>query len=239
LYEYVDFINSYGTPTVITRRDGAIVAASKEFSILTGWSKGVLLGKEPNLNVNSGGASGASTGGLSSASRTRLSSVEEERPGRNGESVGKEAATTLQPALMAEIMDQDSVVQFYEDYAKLAFGDPRGFGIRRGKLLKYKTKEDIAASDAEANRPPILEQHAHSRNPSISANEQKRKRASSIKHEPGVVKMEGSEGRISGEAAINRLGEKEGMVDVMYCWNVRRDVFEVPMLIVMNFLPII
>jgi hypothetical protein len=58
-----------------------------------------------------------------------------------------------------------------------------------------------------------------------------RKRASSIKGEPGV-KME--EGRISSEAEMNRLGSKEGMVDVMYCWNVRRDVFEVPMLIVMN-----
>jgi hypothetical protein len=108
-------------------------------------------------------------------------------------------------------LDQDSVVQFYEDYAKLAFGDPRGYGIRRGKLLKYKTKEDTEEPEIGASN--------------------KRKRSASIKGEPGV-KME--EGRISGESGINQLGQKEGMVDVMYCWNVRRDVFEVPMLIVMN-----
>ena len=42
------------------------------------------------------------------------------------------------------------------------------------------------------------------------------------------------DGGIGGEAGINRLGEKEGVVDCMYIWNVRRDIFEVPMLIVMN-----
>jgi hypothetical protein len=215
LHEYIDFINAYGTPTVITRRDGAILAASKEFTILTGWSKNVLTGKEPNLNVNSGGASGPSTV-PNSASRTRLSSAEEDRNTNqpsSGDLRNNNSATslTLQPALMAEILDQDSVVQFYEDYAKLAFGDPRGYGIRRGKLLKYKTKEDTEESEVGAS--------------------QKRKRSASIKGEPGV-KME--EGRISGESGINQLGQKEGMVDVMYCWNVRRDVFEVPMLIVMN-----
>ncbi|QDS71981.1 hypothetical protein FKW77_001462 [Venturia effusa] len=218
LHEYIDFINAYGTPTVITRRDGAILAASKEFTILTGWSKNVLTGKEPNLNVNSGGASGPSTM-PSSASRTRLSSAEEDRnvnQPSSGDLRNNTATSQPQPALMAEILDQDSVVQFYEDYAKLAFGDPRGYGIRRGKLLKYKTKEDSEGPDVGAG--------------------QKRKRSASIKGEPGV-KLE--EGRISGESGINQLGQKEGMVDVMYCWNVRRDVFEVPMLIVMNFLPLI
>jgi hypothetical protein len=210
--EYIDFINAYGTPTVITRRDGAILAASKEFTILTGWTKNVLTGKEPNLNVNYGGASGPSTM-PNSANRTRLSSVEEDRNNNQPSSgdLRNNSTLTPQPALMAEILDQDSVVQFYEDYAKLAFGDPRGFGIRRGKLLKYKTKEDLEESELAAGH--------------------KRKRSASIKGEPGV-KME--EGRISGESGITQIGQKEGMVDVMYCWNVRRDVFEVPMLIVMN-----
>jgi hypothetical protein len=213
LYEYTEFINAYGTPTIITRRDGAIVAASKEFSILTRWSKGVLLGKEPNLNVNTGGASGASTV-PGSASRTRLPSAEED--GRN--TVSSNPATTSAsplPVLLAEILDQDSVVSFYEEYARLAFGDPRGFGQHALRLLKYRTKEEVAAAAAESE----------------ATAEKKRKRSTSLKAER-AVKTE--DGEISGEAGITRLGEKEGKVDVMCCWNVRRDVFEVPMLIVMN-----
>ncbi|KAF2423416.1 hypothetical protein EJ08DRAFT_451250 [Tothia fuscella] len=225
LYEYVDFINSYGTPTIITRRDGAIVAASKEFAILTGWSKGVLLGKEPNLNINTGGASGASTA-PGSASRTRLSSAEVESRGQHPTSnpnVDNVSSNNPgQPALLAEIMDQDSVVRFYEEYAKLAFGDPRGFGLQSGRLLKYKTQ-------AQADR------EAAEKEERVVNDSKKRKRTGSIK-EP-VIKVE--DNRISSEAGFNKLGEKEGMVDVMCCWNVRRDVFEVPMLIVMNFLPII
>jgi hypothetical protein len=214
LYEYTEFINAYGTPTIITRRDGAIVAASKEFSILTRWSKSVLLGKEPNLNVNTGGASGASTG-PGSASRTRLSSAEEDVRS----TVPSNPATTSaspQPVLLAEILDQDSVVNFYEEYARLAFGDPRGFGQHALRLLKYRTKEEVAAATAAENEANA---------------EKKRRRSGSLKAER-AVKTE--EGEISGEAGINRLGEKEGKVDVMCCWNVRRDVFEVPMLIVMN-----
>jgi hypothetical protein len=214
LYEYVDFINSYGTPTIITRRDGAIVAASKEFAILTGWSKGVLLGKEPNLNINTGGASGASTA-PGSASRTRLPSAEEE--GKNTTSNDTSQLNNQgQPVLLAEVMDQDSVVRFYEEYAKLAFGDPRGFGLQSGRLLKYKTKEQVEKEAADK---------------AAAANDKKRKRAGSTKGE-AMIKVEDS--RISSEAGFNKLGEKEGMVDVMCCWNVRRDVFEVPMLIVMN-----
>lgn len=33
---------------------------------------------------------------------------------------------------------------------------------------------------------------------------------------------------------MNALGDKDGKVDCQMCWHVRRDVFDIPMLIVMN-----
>ncbi|KIW04344.1 uncharacterized protein PV09_04634 [Verruconis gallopava] len=224
LFEFHDFLQATGTPTIMARRDGAIVSASKEFSILTGWSKSVLLGKEPNLNINSGGASGASTA-PGSAARTRLSSAERdtaERPtttqSGNSALAAMNTNNTL-PVLLAEILDQDTVVQFYEDFARLAFSSAGGSVLRRGRLLKYRVKSD-----------QMPEQH--SGNGQDDSAMKKRKRSQSIKHEDGQT-------HIKGEAGITKLGEREGAVDVMYCWTCRRDVFEVPTLIVMNFLPII
>ena len=39
---------------------------------------------------------------------------------------------------------------------------------------------------------------------------------------------------IAGEAGMERLGFGAGKVDCTYCWTVKRDVFDIPMLIVMN-----
>jgi len=38
---------------------------------------------------------------------------------------------------------------------------------------------------------------------------------------------------IDGEHGIGRL-ERDGKMDCSYCWTVKRDVFDIPMLIVMN-----
>ncbi|KAF2670379.1 hypothetical protein BT63DRAFT_454569 [Microthyrium microscopicum] len=228
LFAYDDFIKAYGTPTVITRRDGAIVAVSQEFVILTGWSKDVLLGKKPNLNANHVGTSstGASTTGSNSARGTRRPSAEPDSNGNGNMNQGSTSQhTNSAPGLpknvfIAEIMAQESVVEFYEDFAKLAFGDAMGMALRRGKLLKYKTQADLDAAEAAADGKPS-------------------------KHDGGSVKPEPSDASsianssIAGEGDFVRLGEKEGVVDCMYCWNVRRDNFEVPQLIVMNFLPVI
>ena len=35
-------------------------------------------------------------------------------------------------------------------------------------------------------------------------------------------------------AKIHELGDKDGKVECSYCWTVKRDVFDIPMLIVMN-----
>ncbi|CAI7606444.1 unnamed protein product [Penicillium manginii] len=188
LWEYEDFINACGTPTIVCRRTGEIAAVGKEFSILTGWKKDVLLGKEANLNVNTGGTGQPTSGTSSRGSFTPRGSVENTggRP---------------QPVFLAELLDDDSVVEFYEDFARLAFGDSRGSVMTGCKLLKYKTKDDMEAAQQDDGKWG----NGHLR-----------------------------KGGIAGEAGMNKLGFKDGKVECAYCWTVKRDVFDIPMLIVMN-----
>ena len=199
LCEYEDFVNHYGTPTIICRRTGEIAAVSKEFSLVTGWRRDVLLGKEPNLNVNTGGnnASGTQTGSSSRGAVTpRMPNVEID-PGRP------------QSVFLAELMDEDSVVQFYEDFAELAFGASRTSIIgQRCSLLKYKTKDDLGWSEF-----------------SEEGIRNKRTSTGEIKTESNIMR---------GEAGTNMLGDRDGRVECSMCWTVKRDVFDIPMLIVMN-----
>ncbi|KAK3109226.1 Transcriptional regulator of nonfermentable carbon utilization, partial [Teratosphaeriaceae sp. CCFEE 6253] len=198
LCEYEDFVNHYGTPTVICRRTGEIAAVSKEFSLVTGWRRDVLLGKEPNLNVNTGGSpSGTQTGASSRGVATpRIPNVELD-PGRP------------QPVFLAELLDEDSVVQFYDDFAELAFG-ASGTSIIGApcSLLKYRTKEDPGWGPTDH----------------LADDGKRIKRSSDAKQE----------NLIKGEAGMNALGERDGRVDCAMCWTVKRDVFDIPMLIVMN-----
>jgi hypothetical protein len=187
LWEYEDFINACGTPTIVCRRTGEVAAVGKEFSILTGWKKEVLLGKEPNMNVNTGGA--GLSGTPSRGSFTPPSASETVPVGRP------------QPVFLAELLDDESVVEFYEDFARLAFGDSRGSVTTTCKLLKYKTKEDMDLAQADNGQ----KWNSHLR-----------------------------KGGIAGEAGMNQLGFKDGKVECSYCWTVKRDVFDIPMLIVMN-----
>ncbi len=212
LWEYEDFINACGTPTIVCRRTGEVAAVGKEFSILTGWKKDILLGKEANLNVNTGGTSrNASTGASSRGGFNTPRNPETAR----AEGLGSNLHP--QPVFLAELLDDDSVIEFYEDFARLAFGDSRGSVTTRCKLLKYKTKDDPTMNydDDEAAR----EQDAHNNNDSRTANRNRRQN-----------------GRydIAGEAGMNQLGVKDGKVECSYCWTVKRDVFDIPMLIVMN-----
>ena len=191
LWEYEDFINACGTPTIVCRRTGEVAAVGKEFSILTGWKKDVLLGKEPNLNVNTGGS------GSGSASSSGASSRSFTPRGQPGDTM---APGRPQPVFLAELLDDDSVVDFYEDFARLAFGDSRGSVMTTCKLLKYKTKEDMEVQSDDHQR-----WNSHLR-----------------------------KGGIASEAGMNQLGFKDGKVECAYCWTVKRDVFDIPMLIVMN-----
>ena len=203
LWEYEDFINACGTPTIVCRRTGEVAAVGKEFSILTGWKKDVLLGKEPNLNVNTGNSSGQPGTGYSSRglSTPRMPAAE-----------GTENGSRPQPVFLAELLDDESVIQFYEDFARLAFGDSRGSVTTRCKLLKYKTKGDLAVTK--------------------QANDGTRGQGRNF----GGNTTNGKDS-ISGEAGINQLGFMDGKVDCSYCWTVKRDVFDIPMMIVMNVSP--
>ena len=139
LFEYDDFIRATGTPTVVMRRDGTVLAVSTEFTLMTGWSKAVLLGKKPNRNVNRGGGSG-SGGGPPAAGDAAAKAAQraEEAKGAPPQQQQVNGSAGHQGVLIAEILDQETVVEFYEDYARLAFGDPAGRAVRRGRLLKYR-----------------------------------------------------------------------------------------------------
>lgn len=189
LSEYDDFINAYGTPTIIFRRTGEVAGASKEFSLVTGWRRDVLLGNEPNLNVNTGGnsnTSGSATGTSSRGAVTpRMPHVDID-PGRP------------QPVFIAELLDEDSVVEFYEDFAEAAFGGSRTtLPSKPCSLVRYRTKND-----------PAWEVNNH------VADDDKR--------------------NLREQAGLNALGQRDGRVHCQLCWTVKRDTFDMPMMVVMN-----
>lgn len=200
LCEYEDYVSHYGTPTIICRRTGEIAAVSKEFSLVTGWRRDVLLGKAPNLNVNTGGigASGTQTGTSSRGAVTpRIPNVEID-------------ASRPQSVFLAELLDEDSVVQFYDDFAELAFGASKTSIIGGPcSLLKYRTKDD----------------------PGWGPNDHLADDGKRIKQSGDNIK---TEPLIRGEAGMNALGERDGRVECSMCWTVKRDVFDIPMMIVMN-----
>ncbi|OAQ97689.1 hypothetical protein LLEC1_07246 [Akanthomyces lecanii] len=138
LVEFHDFLQHCCAPTIVCRRSGEVAAVNKEFTALTGWTKDVLLGKEPNHN--------------------------------------------------------------------LAFEDSRGKVQRGCRLMKYRT------DDGDDGRGLATKGGAAG---SILSNR--------------VTK-------IDGEHGISRI-EKDGKVDCTYCWTIKRDVFDIPMMIIINFLP--
>jgi hypothetical protein len=252
LFEYDDFIRATGTPTLVMRRDGTVLAVSTEFTLMTGWSKAVLLGKKPNRNVNRGGVAGGSSSSSSvvgdSAARAAQRAEEAKQPQQQQANGG---AASHQGVLIAEILDQETVVEFYEDYARLAFGDPAGRAVRRGRLLKYREgpppsqhhKQQDGSGGMVAEQQQQQQQQVMSPPSSTSAGAE---RGGDVKPPlaaldapnaaaapaAGTVAVGGD--FVAGENAFNKLGENEGVVDCMYCWLVRRDNFEVPQLIVMN-----
>ena len=201
LLEYEDFISATGTPTIICRRTGEVVAVGKEFSILTGWSANVLLGREPNQNINTGGGdsalSSAAPGGTGASTRGGTNT-----PRNPGE------AKTDNPVNIVDLLDDDSVCDFFTDYAHLAFGDSRGSVITPCKLLKYRTLTDTGFDDN-------LDDQVGSR----------------LKRSRDALARKGN---VKDEASMRQLGKADGKVDCMLCWSVKRDVFDIPMLCVMN-----
>ncbi|KAI1319752.1 hypothetical protein F5Y16DRAFT_94490 [Xylariaceae sp. FL0255] len=199
LFEVEDFLGHTPSPSIVCRRTGEVVAVNKEFVALTGWTKDILLGKEPNLNVNLG-RSGSESGSLNGKTELTTPRLVNAQP-----DLAKKLEGMVPSVFVAEFMDDDSVVQFYEDFAQLAFGNSRGSIQRRSKLLKYRTKE---------------------MNEALPAEESPRKTAGNSILSNRVTK-------IDGELGISRLG-KDGKIDCTYTCVIKRDMFDIPMLIVMN-----
>ena len=202
LFEYEEFISATGTPTIICRRTGEVVAVGKEFSILTGWSANVLLGREPNLNVNRGGGEEENS---SNPPGTGSSSLGGTNTPRNTNDVRNDA-----PVNIVDLLDDDSVCDFFDDYAHLAFGDSRGSVTTPCKLLRYQTTSDTGLSGN-------LEDQVGSRL-------KRRPDGSFIPERP----------RSKGEAISSQFGKVNAKLDCMLCWSVKRDVFDIPMLCVLN-----
>ena len=203
LWEYEDSISATGTPTIICRRTGEIVAVGKEFSILTGWSANVLLGREVNLNVNQGGndsSNPASAPGGTGAST------------RGGTNTPRNPAESRieTPVNIVDLLDDESVCDFFTDYAHLAFGDSRGSVITPCRLLQYRTNADSSYDE--------------NLNDQVGSRLKRTQHAHSGKKDPPT----------KGEAAMGQLVKADGKINCMLCWSVKRDVFDIPMLCVMN-----
>lgn len=203
LFEYDEFMQQCSSPAIVCRRTGEIAGVNKEFAALTGWTKGVLLGQEPNLNVNTGMSSGSSSAvntgraGLSTPLLKTLNQLES--------TTSTEGQP--QPVFLAELMDDDSVIAFYEDYAQLAFNDSRGRMIRKCRLLKYRTQESINNAAGPTDETP-----------------QKDPRGSILSNRVA---------RIDGEHGISKL-ERDGKLECSYTWTIKRDTFDIPMMIIIN-----
>ncbi|KAF3942421.1 hypothetical protein ABW19_dt0204829 [Dactylella cylindrospora] len=200
LWEYEKFIGQCGTPTIVCRRTGEVAAVGKEFCHLTSWPKEVLLGKTMNLNTNFGNSS------LGEREQNAIFNQQTQNPGTE---------QSPRPVFLAELLDQEAVVEFYEQFAKLAFGDARGSVMTKCKLLKYQPAENPTASEGEGG---------------------KRRKTSSATSSRQTAQM--ARNGVVGESGLDSLA-KDGKVECTFCWTVKRDMFDIPMLIIGNFLPIL
>ncbi|KAF1829090.1 transcription activator of gluconeogenesis [Decorospora gaudefroyi] len=195
-----DHFAEVGTPFLICRRSGEIVGINKEFTILTGWRREVLVGQEPNLNVNIGTNRDANDSSEVSTTNTTPT-----LPAQDSE--------TATPSVnIIELMDARSTLEFLQHFSQLCYQDPRGHASQRVNMLRYQTKADVDRMQANVN-------------------------ANAAAEDP-LVKMEGG-GVHQGESAMQRLGAKNGMVDCMIWWHIKRDIFDMPVLVCMSVMPVL
>jgi hypothetical protein len=184
-----------GTPFLICRRSGEIVGCNKEFTILTGWRREVLLGQEPNLNVNLGNSREADESEMSTQTNTTPNLT------------GQEAETGTPAVNAIQLMDAKSALEYLQNFSELCWQDPHGHAKQRANMLRYQTKTDFdRIQETKANAD--------------------HKSDTFVKMEGGAVHQ--------GESAMQRLGAKNGMVDCMIWWHIKRDIFEMPVLVCMS-----
>jgi hypothetical protein len=109
-----------------------------------------------------------------------------------------------QPVFLGELLDDDSVVEFYQDFAELAFEDSRGKVQRSCRLNKYRSSQSLDIKPEHGVPKDI---------------------------QPGILSSRVT--RIDSEHGISRI-ERDGKVECTYCWTIKRDVFDIPMMIIMN-----
>lgn len=192
------------TPSIICRRSGEVVGMNAEFTQLTGWPPNVLLGKEPNLNVNTG-----LSPDMSGESSTRTSTT----PNMSAQEPDNKA----RPVNIIELMDERSALEWLEDFSNLAYGDPRGTTSRRVNMIRYRTQDDVAR----------LEEVVKANSNTSGKN---------LKQEP-TIKQETSMQR--GELNMNAVVSKDGLMDCMITWLIKRDNFDIPMLVSMQVMPVL
>ncbi len=255
LWEYEDFISGIATPTIVCRRTGEIAAVGKEFSILTGWKKDVLLGKAPNLNVNTGSP-------YHHRNHNKLRSAEtapknglppSSSDGPEPKQPPAEEESGPQPVFLAELFDHETVIDFYEAFAQIAFGDSRGSVTAQGKLLKYKTAEDFEAEaaanlaagcDSDEGGDSNNNNNNNSSSSSISNRPATKKRRLNLLQQHKKAAAAAQQATAGSAVYAYPVADKDGQLECTYCWTVKRDMFDIPMLIVMNvrtsfFLPLI
>lgn len=209
LVEFNDFLQHCCAPTIVCRRSGEVAAVNKEFTALTGWTKEVLLGKEPNKHMVGDVQSNGSAPDSESLGQYK-SSDSQDPSGTAGEN--KDNANSkgdndgrLQPVFLAELLDDDSTVEFYKDFSQLAFEDSRGKVQRSCRLVKYRPQQPARAAKDDLSSKP----------------------SSRV----GILSSRVT--KIDGEHGISRI-EQDGKVSCTYCWTIKRDVFDIPMMIIIN-----
>jgi hypothetical protein len=217
LFEYEEFMQQCSSPALACRRTGEVACVNKEFTALTGWTKDVLLGKAPNRNCNLGGAPSTNANGKA---RVGLQTPRLKTLGTADSGTG--SSDTPQPVFLAELLDHDSVVEFYEDYSQLAFKDSRGHKTRKCRLLKYRPAEDGDGNGEQAGQPQ--QQQQQQQQPQPQPQQHKDPRNSILSNRVA---------KIDGEHGISKL-ERDGKLECSYTWTIKRDMFDMPMLFVIN-----
>lgn len=103
--------------------------------------------------------------------------------------------------------------------------------------MELRMQADAAAANQGSNKMENGDLKKEGTEGGMGAHQQQGSESSGVKRmSSGMVKRqtELKKDGIAGEKGMQNLGFKDGKVDCTYCWTVKRDVFDIPMLIVMN-----
>ncbi|CAI6331962.1 unnamed protein product [Periconia digitata] len=196
-------VTEVGTPCLICRRTGEIVGMNKEFEILTGWRREVLLGHEPNLNANFGPRIDRSKDGSGEDAVNTTPVMPGQQPDDGPHAVN-----------LVELLDEAAAVQYLEDFADMAYDDTFGKGHRRVNMLRYTPKENLGR---------LVDRQ--------STDNQNVNNGTKVKTE--------NPSAYQGEASMRRTLGATGIIDVMIMWHIKRDNFDMPMLVSMQIMPML